>query len=419
MIDFPPHIAERMRHGEIEICQIQFINIELVRRQSGERWGALKAKVFDIGAFFIEKRLHKDDIILRCKDGFIVIFADALPPPPALRAEALSLEMNEFFVGEEAFRALSIKCNHLKFQPGELAVFLAGQNATLDESVRMPRAASDDSGEPAAPPIGSKKPDLVESDPLSDAEIVFEPVWDPRLETATTNMVLARGPHPQTGHKLRGRQLCFGDNRRRHNARYDCLVLNRTIKEIQSMREARQPAAFSVPIHIQTICRRESRMEYFNLIRALSEPLRRYLFFYIDGILAGTPISQIEDAFRSLRPFGAGAMAMLEFGHTDLSPFNNVEMRLVGWPCPAHEPVSGLSPVQIKDIRHFTGIAKQKKRRTFMAQVSSPRALDQCVEAGIDFIAGTIIGASQTYASPPYALRRSEMANVTDDIFEV
>lgn len=404
MIDFPPDVAARMKQGAIELCQIQFINIDLVRKQSGAQWNALKSKIFDIGAFFIEKRVHGKDIVLRCKDGFIVIFADAKPPPPAERAQSLSIEMNEFFIGEDAFRALSVRCNHMKLEPLELAAFLAGQGAEITDTA-------------AAPPPVPSRPKPVEIDPLSNIEVIFEPVWDRKREVVTTNMALARGVHPQTGYALRGRGLCQGDNRRRLNARYDCSVLDGTIAELEAMRAAKRPAAFSVPIHLQTISRREARMEYFERLQNLPEHERRLLFFYIDGIEAGTPMSQIEDAFGTLRHFGGGTMAVLEFGNADLNPFRDVDLRLVGWACPDNR--EELSATQLDGVKRLARLAGERRIQTFMTQVSAPRVFQQCLEAEIGFLTGSVIGGSLTKASPPHALSRQDIQTDTDEIYEI
>ncbi|WP_420434532.1 hypothetical protein [Hyphobacterium sp.] len=404
MIDFPPDIAARMKQGAIELCQIQFINIELVRKQSGAQWHTLKKKIFDIGAFFIEKRVNGQDVVLRCADGFIVIFADANPPPPVERAQSLSIEMNQFFIGEDAFRALSVRCNHMKLEPRELAAFLAGQGAEIEDK-------------PDARPPVPAKPHPIELDPLANAEVIFEPVWDRRREVVTTNMALARGVHPHTGNALRGRDLCHGDNRRQSNARYDCRVLDGTIAELEAMRAAKRPSAFSVPIHLQTICRRETRMEYFERLQNLPEPDRRLLFFYIDGIETGTPISQIEDAFGTLRQLGGGVMAVLGFGNADLTPFRDVDLRLVGWACPNGR--ADLSPSQFEGVKRLARLAEERRIQTFMTQVSTPRMFEQCLEAEIAFLTGSVIGGSLTGASSPHVLSQQDILPETDDVYEI
>ncbi len=395
MIEFPPAITERIRHGKIDVCQIQFINLELVKEHAGERWEPLRNKVFNIGEFFISKRTDDRDVVLRCKDGFIIVFYDSSPPPPVERAEDMSLQLNEFFIGEAAFKSLRISCRHLKLDQSEMATFLASQGASLPEvSGAGGKAASD-------PATGH--------DFLSKAQAVFEPVWDSTREAVTTNMALAHGKCPVTGVWLSGRQLCVGEHERRNVAEYDLFVLRATISELRRLFSDHRRAAFSFPVHLQTMLQREARLELFNLLREVPEPMRQLLFFYVEGIKPGTPISQVEDVFGSLRPLVPGAMAKLGFGVSELSVLDNCKPQLAGWELPGNREDDDLTAIQHDRIGNLVRAAKARKLKTFLTGVSSIQALRECTSIGVTYLAGKAVGQLQTFASPPYPLSWSEL----------
>jgi EAL domain-containing protein (putative c-di-GMP-specific phosphodiesterase class I) len=395
MIEFPPAITERIRQGKIDVCQIQFINLELVREQAGDRWTSLRNKVFNIGEFFISKRMDDRDVVLRCKDGFIVVFYDSSPPPPVERAEDVSLQLNEFFIGEAAFRHLGINCRHLKLDQTEITAFLASQGASLpDPPGRSEKAAS---GPSAAPGF------------LSKAEVIFEPVWDAGKEAVTTNMALARGVCRETGIRLTGRQLCIGEHERQHLAEYDLFVLQATIRELKTLFSGHRRAAFSIPIHLQTMLQRDARLEYFNQLREMSRPMKQLLYFYVEGIAPGTPVSQVEDVFGSLRPLVAGVMAKLGFGVTDLSGLDNCKPQLVGWELPGNRAGNELPAIQHSRICSLVRAANARKLKTFLTGISSMEALREGASIGVDFLAGKAIGPSQTFACPPYPLSWPEL----------
>jgi len=395
MIEFPPAITERIRQGKIDVCQIQFINLELVREHAGDRWIALRNKVFNIGEFFISKRMDDRDVILRCKDGFIVVFYDSTPPPPVERAEDVSLQLNEFFIGEAAFRHLRISCRHLKLDQSEITAFLASQGASLPD---LPAKSG------KSLPGGAGIPGF-----LSNAEVIFEPVWDAGREAVTTNMVLAQGVCPDTGIHLKGRQLCIGEHERQHLADYDLFVLRATIHELRNLVSAHRRAAFSIPIHLQTMLQRDARMAYFNQLRELSAAMRQFLYFYVEGITPGTPVSQVEDVFGSLRPLVAGAMAKLGFGVTDLSVLDNCKPQLVGWELPGNRVDDVLTAAQYNRICSLVRVANAKRLKTFLSGVASLKTLNECTSIGVTFITGKAIGGSQTFSTPPYPLPWPEL----------
>lgn len=401
MIDFPPIIAERIRHGKIDICQIQFINLELVREHAGEQWKSLRNKVFEIGEFFIGKRIDHRDVVLRCKDGFIIVYFDSSPPPPIERAEDVSLQLNEFFIGEAAFQSLEVSCRHLKLDQTEIAAFLASQGADLSDARETVISVP-----------------VAEPDFLSNAEAIFEPVWDSTREAVTTNMALAHGKCPRTGIRLRGRQLCVGEYERRNLANYDNFVLGKTIRELERLHSARKRAAFSIPIHLQTMLQRDARLEYFDQLHNVPEPMRQMLFFYVEGLTPGTPISQVEDIFGSLRPFASGTMAKLEFGVADLSAINNCKPQLVGWELPGNRIGFELSAIQHKRICDLVRAANAKKLKTFLTGVSSLEALRECASIGVTFLTGKSIGRAQTFACPPYPLSWNDLELTAPHIVE-
>ncbi|MBI1235475.1 MAG: EAL domain-containing protein [Alphaproteobacteria bacterium] len=394
MIEFPPAITERIRQGKIDVCQIQFINLEMVREHAGDRWISLRNKVFNIGEFFISKRMDDRDVVLRCKDGFIVVFYDSSPPPPVERAEDVSLQLNEFFIGEAAFQHLKISCRHLKLDQSEITAFLASQGASLSG---LTGNSEKTLSSPAAPGF------------LSNAEVIFEPVWDSTREAVTTNMALARGVCPETGIRLTGRQLCIGEHERRNMADYDLFVLRATISELGKLFSDHRRAAFSIPIHLQTMLQRDARMEYFSQLREASETMRKLLFFYVEGIAPGTPVSQAEDVFGSLRPLVSGAMAKLGFGVTELSMLDYCKPQLVGWELPGNSAGNELPAIQHSRICGLVRAANARKLKTFLTGVSSMEALRECASIGITFLAGKAIGPSQTFACPPYPMSWPEL----------
>ena len=107
-----------------EMNEFQFLNLEMVKVETGDRWIDVRKKIYSVAAHFVEKRVHPDDVVVRCRGGFILIFAHLSAEESRARLEVLSQELNVFFLGDQILKNLDINACARKVNAAEFAQFI-------------------------------------------------------------------------------------------------------------------------------------------------------------------------------------------------------------------------------------------------------------------------------------------------------
>ena len=110
----------------LDLGQFQLLNLDMVKREAGEDWARLRKKVYSVASHFIEKRLRKQDVLVDCQGGFVLVFADAEAEEAQARVAKISAEMNLFFLGDRILKHLQVKAQVRQISVGELERFIAG-----------------------------------------------------------------------------------------------------------------------------------------------------------------------------------------------------------------------------------------------------------------------------------------------------
>jgi hypothetical protein len=132
----------------IEMGQFQMLNLDMVKAETGDQWIALRKKIYNVAVHFIEKRLHPDDVLVRCRGGFILVFAHFTGNEAKERVAQLSRELNLFFLGDQILKHLEIRAEARTVTASELAQVVASANrAAPNHSVAGGRRKSDQAGE--------------------------------------------------------------------------------------------------------------------------------------------------------------------------------------------------------------------------------------------------------------------------------
>ncbi len=109
---------------EIDLSSFQFVSLEMVKVGSGDQWIPLRKKIYQVAVHFVEKRLHPDDVLVRCRGGFILIFANLSGYHAKERAADLSEALNVFFLGDEILKDLDIRSGSRTVNADDLSNFI-------------------------------------------------------------------------------------------------------------------------------------------------------------------------------------------------------------------------------------------------------------------------------------------------------
>jgi len=167
----------------VDIGHFQWVNLDMVRAEAGEKWDLLKDKVYTASAHFIEKRLSPDDVMVRCQGGFIIVYAGCDDAAARERTELISQQLNLFFLGDRILQQFEISARSESVPVNDIADFMsraqkAGDSAHADAPGK---SRKDPDGKARAPSAGHWRPidhDAVEKAGYSagDGEGADDPV---------------------------------------------------------------------------------------------------------------------------------------------------------------------------------------------------------------------------------------------------
>ena len=123
-------LRERLRQADrFDLGQFQIINLDLIKARAGDRWSQMRNRVFEVSEHFIGQRLRADDVLVRCEEGFLIVFGSGCAEGAQTRTQAISDALNAFYLGDEFFKRLNIRSSAVRLDPGALVEFLQSSGA--------------------------------------------------------------------------------------------------------------------------------------------------------------------------------------------------------------------------------------------------------------------------------------------------
>lgn len=399
-------LKERLKgRGHIDLGQFQIINLDLVRLKTGERWSTIREKIFSISEHFIEKRLDSADVLVRCNEGFLVIFAALDQEAAGRRTEQISTELNCFFLGDEILRSLRIRSRSERVSTARLAEIMAARGAHDSPEVATPTRPANDNRQNGL--TGQTTP--INFDFRRKESVVFRPVWDSRHHAVTTQFAAPRLTELLTGRTCFGYETLRGGDKSQDYFELDRRTADEGIRHLAEGVGSGRHLSVCVPVHTRTLLTRATRLQFFNLLATLPDYLRRYFFIRIDGIDSGTPASTIQDMCRTLHPFAASTLARLPANYRHFDRFAGCGVTVIGCDLPDHRFNEAISPSVLETIERFERGAALLKAATYFAELQSLRVLKRAMSGGNRFFTGNLIADETELPASAYPHQLSDI----------
>lgn len=318
------HRLEQKLHGcdHADLGQFQIINLDRVREGAGEQWERLKAKIFEVSAHFIEKRIADEDVLVRCHEGFLVVF-DALDAAAAEeRVNAISTELNLFFLGDEILRSLNIRSRATRCDTNQLRGMMSGSQPTSDAAGAEPASSSAEAEEAPAPRR------VIDIDFRRERSIAYRPVWDSTRQAVATQLVIPRLIEKRTRQVFHGRATLRGRTEPRDHLELDRFTLHMAMDTFRAAFGKGRTVALCLPVGIHTLALRSTRVALFEALTAIPMDTRRYFRLMVEGITSGTPESTIRETLGICHAFSPGVIVSIEGEHPPFDRFNGCNIAM-------------------------------------------------------------------------------------------
>lgn len=438
--------------SDIDIGNFQWVNLDMVKDEAGEQWIAVRSKIYNAASLFLEKRIGKQDVLIRCRGGFILFFADLVGEQAAKKTKELTDSLNHFFLGDRVLRNLEIKAETQSLSKSEIAEFVTksveqGKLETQDQAKKRGavsmsswrdlekrgkgEAATSNTGAKGAspPPDGQPKhpreatvhdlhgghqPHDPFIDPTEELEslsslpfnvpkaewedIIFKPCWDSLHGYITANFCLPR--RWSNGRYIYGRAVLMGNDDEQVLETMDHAIAVAAQRGFLNMHANGQKCAVVIPVHYQTVISVQDRIRYFSILQCVPPPMRKYFYIRVDDIPNGAPIGQMEELFRSMKLFGSNLLAKIPPGTIDFGRFANCPIAIYSTSIEMRWNDRGLPDGVIQKLVQQSISIRRTSRRAALTQVDSPDILRFGIDAGYEIFTGDVVGKDQSRPMP-------------------
>ncbi len=393
-----------------EIGQFQFINLETVKEEARDQWPRLKNKIFDVGRFFIEKRVAHGDIIIRCQDGFLVVFAELDAETACEKCDRITREMNAFFVGEKELAALEVRAASRSMDEAQFHTLIRSEDEA-EALVHRPLPVPEEESPPPARPRRANPFGDWRSGPGWN-RIVFRALWDARAEAITGAYCLPTRWCEERGLLAEGYRALHDGDDAEQAAQVDDAVLEHGLKIFARAARAGQPFLLTLPIHFPAFEKRERRIALAKRLGQVPAELRRYLFFSMERIPPGAPTSHVYEAVHVLRPFGSGVFLGSNSAEFAWEQYGDCAARRFSLDLHALGPAS---PRRLDALRRFFMTAKRSRAEAQLLGVNSSVDLQEGLAMGGRFFSGDLIGLPSDEPPAPCSVTASNLYNAPSD----
>lgn len=399
---------EQKLHGcdHADLGQFQIINLDRVREGAGEQWERLKAKIFEVSAHFIEKRIADEDVLVRCHEGFLVVF-DALDAAAAEeRVNAISTELNLFFLGDEILRSLNIRSRASRFETSQLRGMMTG-------SEPMPPGAAP--AEPPSPAAGADAGEtpaprrVIDIDFRRERSIAYRPVWDSTRQAVATQFVIPRLTEKRTRQVFHGRATLRGRTEPRDHLELDRFAVHSAMDAFRTAFGKGRTVALCLPVGIHTLALRSTRVALFEALTAIPMDMRRYFRLMVEGITSGTPESTIRETLGICHAFSPGVIVSIENEHPPFDRFHgcNIAMFVLdsGEPHWLHDDRQRDLAPERAALRAAAGL----RASTCLTGIGREADISAAIRLGARYFTGAIIADDFPHPVIPHILTREDI----------
>lgn len=414
--------------GRVDMGQFRFLGLDRVREAAGEDWPRLRDKVYEAGGHFIEKRLASDDAVIRCRGGFLIIFKRLEGDGAASVVAEISAGLERFFLGERDLQRIEVRTEARSVTTAELLDIVAAAQtgaraedaASLPDREDRPGWVTPPPPPPRAAPVLVRRPEAEygKADGIWD-DIVFQPVWDSRTGMLVHNVGLAR--RIVAGIAYYGRDALMGSRHRADHRALDLAVAVAARRGVEEICSEGGVAAVVVPVHYDTLATASQRMDYFALLQAVPEAMRRFVFVCVEAVPAGAPIGRMQEVFRSMRPFGAHVFVRLDYGASDLQRFENCGVGVVVADTPRRLNETPPGDADLAALADWTASVRLLKAETCLTGVESAELLQAGMGAGVRYFSGDLVAAEAARPAPARPLTAAAILSARrepDDPFQ-
>jgi hypothetical protein len=229
----------------------------------------------------------------------------------------------------------------------------------------------------------------------------FAPLWDTRREAITTWRCRARKALP--GAPCRGGFTKLKDDLTRTLA-----LLHHASRVLAERIERGERFLIDIPLPYDMLSAPLGRMELGAACRELPADYRAFLTFEISDMPQGVPHSRINELVTAIKPFCKAVFAQVPYREGSYTPFQAAGINAIGVALPRY----GRTTSELREeIYRLSAAARKMALMSYLLDVDRLDLTAMACDAGINFIAGSVVGSVRPVPAHISRLSRAQVEN--------
>ena len=364
MIDFLRQ--NRLAADALLAGNVEMLGMEAVKKEFGERWPKVRARVLLLAENVIKKTITSNDIYLLANDEqFIVMFGSSTREQATMKAKKIAKDINERLHGVGTAADLITAKSMVIEVPRENAEALTKPEAVA-ETVEEARDA-EEAGEKA----------IVEK-AIEEAKLAFWPVANVRKKLVS--MYLA-----EIDRETVAEPIPADSESGAVEWATDLYVVGEAAAAVKAAADMNLRAFLLLPVHFSTLETKRFRETYLEACKDLPEESERRVFMLVRGMPDDVPQLKLHQTFTYVAPFVAGFVGQFSQGFDRSERLEGVKMIGVATdPGDSKEMTGALH----EGMTTFVGKNAGKKVRTFFSAAPSHEIATGARKAKFDYVQG-------------------------------
>lgn len=321
--------ARRILEGPepISAGKLHFLELDKVQAHFGDQWPKLASRAEALVRRAIERRLSPQDVYRKTADlNFVVLFANLSSREADLKCTLIAEEITRMLVGEEMGGGmLAVKTAATEVDGPET---LRRVGASMDIAQAVETEVEVERLRREAPPPDTHQMEAP-GDPLEGIQFLYRPIWDVR-RSAVANFCLVPAKRVAGGRWRHGDAEILGLEDPEVRRRFDLLLLERAMADLEALHRQGRRLAISVPVHFESISVATRRTAYVARWRALPAECRKLGVFEIVGCPDGVPQGRMAEIANHLRLDSRGVLVRVPLATATHRNFSDTGVDAVG-----------------------------------------------------------------------------------------
>tara|TARA_R110000868_G_C10899814_1_gene764233 strand:+ start:527 stop:1828 length:1302 start_codon:yes stop_codon:yes gene_type:complete len=413
--------------------QLQFLGLDEVREQLGERWEKKKDFIRSLCQRAIKPHIGKSDLYLEYGElGFVILFGELDDETATIKCGLIKAEILRQLKGDDELTNLNVQTS-----VGDLA---NGSTSSVNLSDLIEKAAASRSGHPASTKAGNTPTDIQASPASTPAEAFdYSPAQKEHFQQAqwaSIKSTLRPDPFSLSEEELdpglgdvdfgflplvnqksgvisifhcaavrldsfdriiNGHDVLSNNNDGKSAIELDLLTLARAKIGLMDMTMRKRIALVSIPLSYSTLSRPRARQDFLAGLKTIPAELQRYLVVTLTGFPDGVPTATLSEYVHLIKKHVRGISARVHPETNSLKSLKESGVQIVGFKFPESEPVSAK---MAQTMLTFKGSASKLGLSTFVRNLKRKDLVRTAIDLEYDYFSGPAIADLSDYVGP-------------------